>query len=231
MVPHKQMQPGDSAGHKYTEWVATIDTKRTTVEDLFRPQYWIACLNLKTNDLIRCVADDGSYDFMLKVNTHQVTANKNGVTVSLWPRITPDVLAAAETAASEMVPTVMNGKPVPRVEPIANGKWRLIGFDGQPVGSVLSNEAFAAKAYDDYIAAHGITHEIEQPAIDAKTGAVVAAKTTPEIGDRPGQFSIGKRKEIEKRQKVLAKRAEIDAKNKARTAERIAAEAAASNAA
>lgn len=225
MIPHKQMQPGDSAGHKYQTWYAVIDAKRTTVADLFRPQYWIACLNLKTNDLIRCVADDGSYDFMLKVNTHQVAANKNGLTVSLWPRLTHDIIEAAETAASEMVPAVANGKPVPRFEAVANGKWRLIGFDGQPVGGLLPNEAFAAKAFDDYIAAHGITHEVDQPATDTKTGEVVVPKTAPQIGDRPGQFSIGKRKEIEKRQKKVALRAELDAKNKARTAERLAAEA------
>jgi hypothetical protein len=57
-----------------------------------------------------------------------------------------------------------------------------------------------------------------------ETPAPKPTRVTP--ADRPGQFSHAKRKEIEKREKKLALRAEIDARNKARTAERLAAESA-----
>jgi hypothetical protein len=232
MVPHKGIAPGDSAGHKYQTWYVTIDTKRVAVADLFRPQYWIACLHLKTNDLIRCVANDGSYDFTLKVKTYDVANSKNAVTVELWPKLTPEIVAEAEgEAASEMVPTVINGKPVPRVESFAmSGErigWRLIGFDGDVVDDQLQSEDNANAAYDGYLTAHGITHELEQPVIDARTGETPAPKPPTQVapGDRPGQFSHAKKKEIAKREAKLAKRREIDERNKARTAERLAAAA------
>jgi hypothetical protein len=228
MLPRNPLMPGDVAGHKYQTWCVTVDTQRTSVEDLFRPQYWIACSRLRTNDLIRCVADDGSYDFTLKVDTHQLGTNRNAITVSLWPKLTPELVAAAEgDAASEMVPTVMHGKPVPRTERTAKGQWRLIGFDGQPVGDVIPTEAMAEKAYDDYISAYGITHEIDQPPTDVRTGEVAPpTQVSPDSG-RPGQFSYAKKKEIAKREAKMAKRREIDERNKARTAERLAAESAA----
>ena len=233
MLPRSPLLPGDVAAHKYQTWYVTVDTKRVTVEDLFRPQYWVACLSLKANDLIRCVADDGSYDFLLKVETHKIGVNRNAVTVSMWPRLTPELVAASEgTAATEMVPAVMNGKPVPRIEPSARGHWRLIGFDGQTVGDLLPNEASAEEAYDEYIAAHGITHEIDQPPTDARTGEVAVlspTQITPETG-RPNQFSYAKKKAIAKREARLEKRRELDERNKARTAARLAAEAAAGDA-
>jgi hypothetical protein len=235
MLPHSALLPGDIAGHKYQTWCVTIDTKRTSVSDLFRPQYWIACTRLRSNDIIRCMANDGTYDFFLKVTSHKIVGhgNQTAVTVSMFPQVSPAVLAAAEgDVASEMVPTVLHGKPVPRIEVIASGKWRLIGFDGQIVGDLLPNEAAAEGAYDEYIAAHGITHELDQPPVDARTGqtaiaAPVAAPSPTQVtpSDRPGQFSYAKKKEIAKREAKMAKRRELDDRNKARTAERLAAAA------
>lgn len=65
------------------------------------------------------------------------------------------------------------------------------------------------------------------PVIEDRVDETPAPKPTQVTpADRPGQFSHAKRKEIEKREKKLALRAEIDARNKARTAERLAAESA-----
>ena len=224
MKPHNSLMPGDIAVHKHASWYATIDTKRTTAADLFRSQYWVACLALKSNDLIRCVANDGSYDFFLKVETHKVASNQNAITVSMWPKLTPDVIAAAQgTAATEMVPATAHGKPVPRFEQVSGRtQWRLVGFDGQPVGDLLQNEALAAAAYDEYLAAHGITDEVDQPAVDIRTGDVAVEK--PVDTARPHQFARSILKRNEKRDAKLAKRREIDEANKARTAARLAAE-------
>lgn len=234
MKPRNSLLPGDTAGHKYQSWYAMIDTARTSVDDLFRPQYWIACLNLKSNDIIRCVADDGSYDFCLKVTSNLVGNNQNAITVSLWPQLTPEVIAASEgTAATELVPTVLHGKPVPRVESFTmSGNrlfWRLIGFDGEPVGEPFALENAADEAFENYVAAHGITHEAERPAVDILTGDVVTVRPPTQVNpsdNRPGQFSYAKKKQIAKREAKLAKRRELDERNKARTAERQAAEAA-----
>ena len=230
MNPRISIAPSDAASHKHQSWCVTIDTKRTTPADLLRPQYWAASLLLKSNDLIRCVADDGSYDFVLKVETHRVASGRNAITVSMHPKLTPALVAAAQgTAASEMVPTVVHGKTVPRVESLSlSGNrfaWRLVGFDGQPVGDLHQSEDIASAAYDDYVAAHGLTHEIEQRPVDSRTEEpVVPARTQVFPSDRPGQFSRGKAKEVAKREALAAKRREIDEANKARTAARLAAE-------
>lgn len=231
MKPHTNLLPGDSIGHKFQTWFAKIDTKRVAAEDLFRPQYWINCLLLKKDDLIRCVADDGSYDFYLKVDTHRVAPGKNAVTVSMFPKLSPAIIAASEgDAASEMVPTVSAGKPVPRVDEI-NGRnlWRLVGFDGLQVGDLHQSSAQADLALDEYLAAHGITSETDDPAVDIRTGEVVPEKLTDV--ERPHRVARSVLKRNAKREERRAKQQANDAANKARTAARLAAEASAGDAA
>ena len=226
MKPHTTLLPGDSIGHKFQTWFAEIDTTRVVEEDLFRPQYWVNCLLLKKNDLIRCVAKDGSYDFYLKVNTHRVAPGKNAVTVSLFPKLSAAIVAASEgDAATEMVPTFSAGKPVPRVDEIyGRNLWRLVGFAGEQVGDLHQSSAEADRALEEYLTAHGITTEVDGPPVDIKTGEIV--RQGPIDPARPNQYARSVLKKNAKREGRLAKQRANDEANKARTAERLAAEAA-----
>jgi hypothetical protein len=175
MKPHELLQPGNREDYASTCWRVEIDTKRVTPADLFNPDYWVNNTILKKGHIIRCVANDGSYAFDLIVTSQRLdTAKsvKNHVTVSMFPRVTDEVIFAAEDRAE--VETSDN--PSPAV--------------------------------------------VREPAPPAPSPA---PSDKPAIGERPGQVSYAKRKQMEKRQKILDKRVELDARNKARTAERLAA--------
>jgi hypothetical protein len=169
MKPHEVIQPGNREDYASSCWRVEIDTKRVTPDDLFNPDYWVNNTILKKGHIIRCVANDGSYAFDLIVTSQKLdTAKsvKNQVEVAMFPRLTDDVLLAAEARAA--IEAAKNPPPVVQDDP-------------------------------------------EPPASPPLA-----------IGERPGQISYAKRKQMEKRQKVIDKRIELDARNKARTAERLA---------
>jgi hypothetical protein len=170
MKPHEVIQPRSKEEFASNRYRVEIDTMRVAAADLFNPDYWVNNTVLKKGDIIRCVAKDGSYAFDLIVTSQKLDATKsvkNLITVAMFPRLTEEVLLAAEASAADYA--VGADDPVPVAD--------------EPV-----------------------------PATPKPT------QVTP--ADRPGQFSHAKR------EKKLSLRAELDAKNKARTAERLAAEAA-----
>lgn len=179
MKINEVLQPRHKEEFASSHYRVTVDTKRVTPAMLFSPVYWESNTVLKKGDIIRCVADDGSYAFDLIVDSQKIDASKsvkNIVAVSMFPDITDAVMEVAIARAVAKAATA----PQPVVqEPEASAEKSV-----EPVQPVVSKPAFDSN------------------------------------------ISFAKRKEIAKRQKLLDKRAEIDARNKARTAERIAAEAA-----
>jgi hypothetical protein len=176
MKINEVLQPRHKEEYVSAHYRITVDTKRVTPAMLFSPSYWESNTVLKKGDMIRCVADDGSYAFDLIVDSQRLDASKsvkNIIAVSMFPDITDAVMevaiaravAKAAAAPQPVAPEAPAERPVETVQPVAN-----------------------------------------KPAINSNV-------------------SFGKRKEIAKRQKLLDKRAEIEERNKARTAERLAAEA------
>jgi hypothetical protein len=180
MKINEVLQPRHKEEYASAHYRVVVDTKRVTPAMLFSPEYWESNTVLKKGDIMRCVADDGSYAFDLIVDSQKLDASKsvkNIVAVSMFPDITDAVFEAATARAAE-------------------------------------------KAAE--LAARAAAQEVVQ-------AAPKPVSPPPAAGDKPAidtNVSYAKRQEIKKRQKLVAKRAEFDAANKARTAERLAAEAA-----
>jgi hypothetical protein len=172
MKINEVLQPRHKEEFASAHYRVSVDTKRVTPAMLFSPAYWESNTVLKKGDIIRCVAEDGSYAFDLIVTSQKLDASKsvkNIVTVAMFPKLTDEVIMAAEGLAyADAVDVPVVQEPEKPVEPVV----------------------------------------VSKPAFDSNV-------------------SFAKRKEIAKRQKLVDKRAEIEARNKARTAERIAAESAA----
>jgi hypothetical protein len=172
MKINEVLQPRHKEEFASAHYRVSVDTKRVTPAMLFSAAYWESNTVLKKGDIIRCVANDGSYAFDLIVTSQKLDASKsvkNIVTVAMFPKLTDEVIMAAEGLAyADAVDAPVVQEPEKPVEPV-----------------------------------HRVANK---PAFDSNV-------------------SFAKRKEIAKRQKLVDKRAEIEARNKARTAERIAAEA------
>lgn len=213
---------------KSTRYYVEINVERVAPADIFRQEFWHYQTNLRKGDILRCVASDGSYDFELRVNSQTMKEGKNLITVSLYPILPDYIIEAAQSGTqTKQMATHFNGRPVPRVEQAGADGWRVIGFSGEVVSKNHPSQAAATLNMAEYINNAKIDAVAEL--VDSIPDAPEAAK--PAIGERPGQISYVKKKEMEKREKKLAERREIDARNKARTAERQAAEAAAGDAA
>jgi hypothetical protein len=69
-----------------------------TYADLFRPDYWADDHSrLNPNDLVRVVADDGSFDVMLTVTAKSAT----GVVMEPWPKVPAGYRARPGRAAQK----------------------------------------------------------------------------------------------------------------------------------
>ena len=228
------LQRRHEENQRSTRYYVEVDVERVAPADLFRQEFWVNQINLKKGDILRCVASDGSYDFEMRVNSAAVKDNKNNVTVGLYPIIPDYIVEAANSgAAAVQMASHVNGKPVPRVENAGADGWRVIGFSGEIASRNHVSQAAATLAMVEYVNAANIESIAEVAALSASVGIdepvpadVPPTRLTPETA-RPGQFSHAKRKEIVKREEKLAKRREADERNKARNAERQAAEAAA----
>lgn len=179
MKINEVLQPRHREEYAANHYRITVDTKRVTPAMLFSPAHWESNTVLKKGDMIRCVADDGSYAFDLIVDSQKLDASKsvkNIVAVSMFPDVTDAVMEAALAVATAKAAAA----PPPPVEPVVPAERPALVSEPPT----------------------------ENPAFDSNV-------------------SFAKRKEIAKRQKLLDKRAEIEAANKARTAERLAASGAA----
>jgi hypothetical protein len=222
MKSHEILQRRHEESQRSTRYYIEVNVERTPPATLFRHEFWANQTNLKKGDILRCVASDGSYDFEMRVNNVAIKDGKNIVTVGLYPIVPDFILDAAESGESvRQMTTHVNGKPVPRVENAGADGWRVVGFAGEIVSRNHASQASATMAMAQYINGTGIADVAE--AREAAPGEPAPAPLSD--ADRPNRVSFATRKKIDKRQKVVDKRAEIDARNKARTAERLAAEA------
>lgn len=214
---------------KVTRYYVEIDVDRVQPAALFRQDFWVNQVHLRKGDILRCVANDGSYDFEMRVHSNKVKDSKATITVSLYPIVPDFIIEAAESGeATKQMATHVNGKPVPRVEQAGADGWRVIGFAGEVVSHGHASQAVATLSMAEYINDAGITTVAEGLAYEAPVVPVLAPPPVgkPPEGWRPGQMSRVKQKEIAKREARQAKQRELDERNKARTAERLAAEAA-----
>ena len=185
MKLNEVLQPRHKEEYASSHYRVVVDTKRVTPAMLFSPEFWEANTVLRKGDILRCVAEDGSYAFDLIVDSQKLDASKsvkNIVTVSMFPDVTDDVIVAAAARAEAKAA-------------------ELAAVAEQQTASIV--RAAGSKMVDPPL-----------PGAPAKP-----------VFDT--NVSFAKRKEIAKRQKLLDKRAEIEAANKARTAERLAASGAA----
>ena len=114
MKPLNALAMSQLADQIANRWHVKIDPKVNPIDHLFMPQFWVHCSRLASGDLIRVQAPDGSYDFQLKVDARTI-AGKPAVRVSIYPNL-PAYVIAASAASTEIIPTMVNGRPVPRVD-------------------------------------------------------------------------------------------------------------------
>lgn len=221
MKPLDPVHLSQLAEQKYRTWYVEIDPTRTPIEDVFRPQFWVNCGKMMKPDLVRVRAIDGSYDMMLSI-TGKTVAGKTAIKVEIWPNV-PDYVLLAAQSATEMLPTTIGGKPVPRVDYAQADGFRVIGFNGDIASRGHESEAAANVAMAEYIHVFGIKSVADRPAVDARTGAAEAVKPAPVTEDDKApvdlNLSFARRKEIEDKAKKDARRkADIEAMEKRKAA-------------
>lgn len=163
----------NTAEQIYRTWCVKL-AEGVTIDDVFNPLFYVHAKILQKDDLMRVIAFDGSFDFMVKC-----VAKEAGVVImERWPKLpqaagvpgvrTNDAINAvlgqktdeehlqealvdhvADKAADNLgAPNEKGGKPVPRVEFTNVTKWRVIGFDGLVVSQGHETEALAKAALE-----------------------------------------------------------------------------------
>jgi hypothetical protein len=132
-----------------------------TFEDLFQPTLWAHYANKwHKHDIVRVVAEDGSYDVDLTVEDVQVGGIKMRVRPFYKAAAGDAAVAAAAKAADEnrlaVVPVDKAGNPVVRVEFLPATQWRVIGLNGE-ISRDHKTEAAAKKAMAEYLKKNGLT--------------------------------------------------------------------------
>ena len=184
MRPLNAMALSQLAEQHYRTWYVEIDPALNAVEDLFRPQFWANCTRLANRDMVRVRATDDSFDVLLVVQA-ELFNGKPARKFRLWGGISNDALRVAEAKASELVPTVLNGKPVPRIENGASDGWRIIGFAGEVAAKGYVNEAAATADFDRFLKLYGIRSVAEQAPTDLRTGEAIKPKVAPPKVTKP----------------------------------------------
>lgn len=130
-----------------------------TFADLFRPEFWVHHVGprgLKTGDIVRVRARDGSFDCHLNV----AATPKGGVIMEIWPKYATGTDADALKATAEAgdaarprtVPFLPNGKVSVRVEHTNATKWRVIAINGAEHSRDHDTKEQAEKAMAGYLA-------------------------------------------------------------------------------
>lgn len=177
MTPHKDIPLSELAQYKFQAWYVVVDPSKAT--DIFRPQYWVNATKFKVNDIIRVVASDKSFDFLITVTGKPEVGG--GYVVDMWPRypqalqhaVPADAAAlsdAADVVKRELVASTVNGKPVPRVEQVGVDGWRVIGLDGTVHSKNHRSESAANLAMSNMLRKLGITEPAPEKAT-AKSAA------------------------------------------------------------
>ncbi len=137
----------DSAGQKIQHWVATVPPGHSFGE-LFSAGYWSHhSTRLRTWDIVRAVARDGSFDVTLTVRS----SPQGGAVMELWPKYPKgygsqseaEAAAEAEAARPQVVPILPNGKAAVRVDFTEATKYRVVSINGDPLQSGIATEAEA----------------------------------------------------------------------------------------
>jgi hypothetical protein len=153
-----------------------VDTRNVTPAMLFSPEYWESHTILKKGDILRCVADDGSYQFDLIIDSQRRDVSKsvkNIIEVSMFPDLTDEVIeAAAERSAAKAA-----------AREAASAAQAAIAQPASPTPSAAPAEA---KPQSD-----------EKPALDPNKYSFAKRK---EIAKR--EKMLAKRKEIDERNKA-----------------------------
>lgn len=128
-----------------------------TFDDLFAPGFWVhGRTKLRQRDLVRCVAQDGSFDVTLTV----VAAPAGGVVMRFLSgdpgsNIDDPLVAAAEArrAGTQIrpVPLDAEGNPVVRVQFLPATKWRVLGIDGKEVDRNFATQHDAEQRMNAYL--------------------------------------------------------------------------------
>lgn len=157
-IPAKALS--QTADYVYTRFCVEVPPSMK-LEDLFVPVAWAHVrTQLAKHDIIRCIAEDGSFDVDLAVREVEV----GGVHMVPRPHIggvsgVEALEQLSEIAASSSpaeVPLAADGAPVVRVEWLPATKWRVLGISGGEVSREHKTEADAIKAMHQYLASAGL---------------------------------------------------------------------------
>lgn len=139
-----------------------------TFEDLFVPTLWAHYANKwHRHDIVRVVAEDGSFDVDLTVAEVTVGA----ITMKVRPffgQASAEAAVAAATKAAEsgrlaIVPLAKDGKPVVRVEYQPATKWRVLGLNGE-ISRDHETESAASKVMREYLKKTGLALPVQDVA-------------------------------------------------------------------
>lgn len=195
MKPLNPVQLNQLADQHYQRWYIEIDPAYTPVEDVFRPQFWASSTRLSVKDVIRVRAKDDSYDFQLRVVGKHMVDGKHTLRVEIWPKL-PDFVVEASVAGSELIPTTLNGKPVPRIDYAEADGWRVIGFTGEVVARGLPTEGDAQLALSQLLDGAGIKRVADRAPVDAKTGQPAAPRLDPNALPKTVQKKLDKKEQM-----------------------------------
>ena len=145
------------------EWqvYSTVLEETDSFDDVFQPSFWrhhsAGTHTLNENDLVRVIAHDGSFDFLVTVRE----VIPGGLVVSFYTGRVPhayhgmhaddirDVFLKNE-AEFDLVKLDNAGRPIPRVEQLATG-WRVVGNDSEVVEHSIRSKSQAEHKFDRYL--------------------------------------------------------------------------------
>lgn len=138
------------AEHARSVYFASIPPG-TSFDDLLVPSYWAHCVGrLKVNTLIEAVADDGSFDALLRVTERDVGFAR--VRVLYVVKDERQAVTAGDTDDGTRT-------DLPRIQHIPNGQskgWRVLGLDGGVVKEGIPHKSEAEALLASYKQRAGI---------------------------------------------------------------------------
>jgi len=157
-IPAKSLS--QTADYVYTRFCVEVPPSMK-LEDLFVPVAWAHVrTQLAKHDIIRCIAEDGSFDVDLAVRevevggVHMVPRPHIGGVSGVEALEQLSEIAAASSPAE--VPLGADGNPVVRVEWLPATKWRVLGISGGEVSRDHRTESEALQAMHKYLASAGL---------------------------------------------------------------------------
>jgi hypothetical protein len=141
-LPERQM--AQRAEHARSIYFAEIPTG-ITFEQCLEPTFWAHCVGrLKKNTMIELVAEDGSFDALVRVTDRDVGFAKLRVLYAWKNEHAAPAAGETETSISEKLPRILF------VPSGATKGWRLLGFDGNTVKEGIIEKASAQAELEAY---------------------------------------------------------------------------------